>query len=99
MELGADVNAADRSGTTALLAAVRTRPTDNDAVFYGILRDAGADFLKADAFGDTALSIAAKYGQQELVDVLIRHGARVTDKGTHVLLGRLSKASQASKTL
>jgi ankyrin repeat protein/predicted Ser/Thr protein kinase len=68
---GAEVNAQDRSGTTALSAAV---DGGHDEVVPQLLAQ-GADVNRARTTGVTPLMIAAARGKQELVELLLNSGA------------------------
>lgn len=69
---GASLEATDANfGSTALLWAVWRRHQANVAV----LLDAGANFEAANRFGETALMMAARTGQHELIKPLLTKGA------------------------
>jgi ankyrin repeat protein len=71
IKAGADVNAQDSTGTTALLWAVRRdRPGAVDALLNG-----GAEVNRADRYGLTPLGMAAALGREALVRALLQHGA------------------------
>jgi ankyrin repeat protein len=83
IENGADVNAADKNGYTALMEAARKGHKEVVAT----LLKAGADICKrlekgneyrapTERRGDTALSIAERYEHQEVLDLLMAHGAQ-----------------------
>lgn len=84
LELGAEVNAVDRSGYTALMYASgaaarvmhvrRSRPSHGKVL---TLIEYGADVNAQHRYGNTALMYAAETGQIESVKTLIKHGADV----------------------
>jgi ankyrin repeat protein len=89
VELGADLNAADKNGTTPLLRAIRNR----NAPAVEELLDRGADFRATNTRGSTALQLAtwttgksgsgsphAKAQQEEIVRLL--HAAEQRGAGT-----------------
>ena len=99
---GADPNAADRSGVTPLHRAVRTR----SAAAVRSLLDAGAPVRQRNGRGSTPLHLAvqttgrsssgsaeARQQQAEIVQLLIAHGARATDRSSQ---GKTVSASAAS---
>jgi ankyrin repeat protein len=84
IEAGADPNASDKSGVTPLHRAVRTRC----AAVVRALLDGGADARRTNSSGSTPMQLAgwttgrggtgspeAKAQQEEIVDLLRRHGA------------------------
>jgi ankyrin repeat protein len=73
LEKGADVNATDKWGTTALMEAVRCK----DPELVKILIDAGADVNARDFYGYVALHIAVDLGLTEIVKYLLNAGADV----------------------
>jgi Ankyrin repeats (3 copies) len=68
---GADVDQADGSGTTPLMAAAAAGRT----TVVGVLADAGADLDLRDRLGRTALDRALAAGQNGVVRVLVERGA------------------------
>ena len=72
-EAGADPNAPDRYGQTALMAAAG----NGRAEVVGVLIKAGADVDAQNLFGWMALMAAAGNGRAEVVGVLIKAGADV----------------------
>ncbi|KAJ5634581.1 hypothetical protein N7528_002423 [Penicillium herquei] len=75
LEKGADINAKDKFGETALMLACKAR----DQAMMQFLLDNGADVnLKNDerAGGDTVLSFATTAGESQIVEMLLRRGAR-----------------------
>jgi ankyrin repeat protein len=68
IEAGADVNAVDSQGRTALMEAVAARRKS----LVALLLDGGADVEIVDEGGETALSQARASGDRELIDLLIR---------------------------
>jgi ankyrin repeat protein/predicted Ser/Thr protein kinase len=73
LDAGADVNAVDRRGTTALSEAV----DGGHAEIARMLLDRGADANAARATGVTSLMIAAARGNQTLVEMLLGVGGDV----------------------
>lgn len=73
IEHGADVNAKDNDGETALVAAV----TDNTGVSIRVLLDNGADPMLVDGNGMTALHRAARRGYGRAVKALLTFGKDV----------------------
>ncbi|HUU19571.1 MAG TPA: ankyrin repeat domain-containing protein [Sedimentisphaerales bacterium] len=68
---GADINAADNRGQTPLLAAVYI--SQKDAVELLIAKGADVNLMGG---GDNALSLAKKRNNKEIVDLLLKHGAK-----------------------
>ena len=69
---GADVNAKDGDGNTAMVwAAYR----GHDKVFTLLIK-AGADVNSKDSYGNTALLWAASKGNDKAVELLKQHGAK-----------------------
>ncbi|HXJ56652.1 MAG TPA: ankyrin repeat domain-containing protein [Verrucomicrobiae bacterium] len=71
IKAGADVNAQDSTGATALLWAVRRdKPGAVDVLLNG-----GAEVNRADRYGLTPLRMATSLGREALVRTLLQHGA------------------------
>ena len=68
---GADVNAVDKKGRTALMIAAQEGRTK----MVKLLLANGADVNAANTFGKTALSIATRRGDGALVELLKANGA------------------------
>ena len=73
IECGADVNARDENGMTAL----RQASVDGYKEIVKLLLENGADIESKDDLGRTALYNAAKCGHKEIVELLIEKGADV----------------------
>lgn len=73
---GADPNAADGNGDTALSLAAQF----GRAEVVALLLKSGASVDAADAKGVTPLMKAARFGREETVDELLRGGADVSRK-------------------
>lgn len=73
LENGADPNARNKKGETALMAAVKCCSRDENTV--RLLIEKGADLNLPDGTGSSPLHIAARRGDGELVDVLLTAGA------------------------
>ena len=71
---GADVNASNQYGDTALMVAVLNNV--NPEVIVILLKN-GADINAEDMYGNTALSSAAGSGYTEILSILLRNGADV----------------------
>lgn len=69
---GADVNAKDELGSTALIIAA----DDGNELLFGILLRSGADVNAANRYAWTALMLAAKKNHFEIVKKLLDHGAK-----------------------
>lgn len=100
LEKGADVNARDGKGNTALMYA----SFDGSRELAKLLISKGADVNARDELGITTLMCAAETGQLGQMLFLIRHGARVSPKTTEgltvidILEKRLSETSSAKVT-
>jgi ankyrin repeat protein len=69
---GANVNASDNNGYTALMRAALNGHTE----IARLLIAAGADVNASDNYGWTVLMCAVEYGRTEIVEILIAAGAR-----------------------
>jgi len=74
LQAGANVNAKDGFGTTALMRA--SYSDFGDAERVKLLLGHGADVTARDQSGDTALMKARRKGASEIVDLLVQAGAR-----------------------
>jgi len=74
VELGANVNAANKYENTALMKAAYRGSTD----LVGLLLESGAATDAKNLFGNTALMKAAYRGHAEVVEILLRSGADPT---------------------
>jgi ankyrin repeat protein len=86
---GADVNARNSLGWTALMKAIYNY--DLDRGFPGIvstLIEAGSEIETTIAYGTRPLMLAAGYGQAEVVDVLLEAGADVLARNEGGLTAR-----------
>ncbi len=97
---GADIDAADESGWTALMYAAQLAPS-NDAELQ-LLVDAHANVNRSSLHGDTALMMAAYRGY--LPDVLLKKGARINARNadgvtTLMLLAQHSDADTLKRAL
>lgn len=70
---GADLEHTSQAGDTALIIAIRKR--DHRLVRH--LVDQGADVNQTNRAGEAPLAIAERLGQEEIADLLRRHGATV----------------------
>lgn len=78
LALGADINARDEHGQTALMNAAR----DGQASVVRFLAERGADLNHHARYGLTALMLAVVRGHAEVVRVLVEAGADLTPVGT-----------------
>ena len=75
VDLGADVNAKDDKGSTALIEA--SYRGDRETV--SALVEIGADMNAKDNYGNTALIIASHEGYTDTVSILLKNGADVNE--------------------
>jgi ankyrin repeat protein len=73
LEMGADVNAVDETGATALHSAIAWNGGDAVAV----LLDYGADVLRQDRDGNTPLHYAVEYKMLDVAEALLRQNQAV----------------------
>ncbi|MBE33266.1 hypothetical protein CL647_04000 [bacterium] len=78
---GADVNATDNGGNTALHWAVRNGWED----IVQLLLDKGAEVNAKDKYGNRALNLVAFYGSEDIVQALVKAGADVNAKDSEGL--------------
>jgi ankyrin repeat protein len=79
LETGADIDALDTYGQTALMNAARR----GDAALAKALTGRGADLNHRGKYGLTALMIAVIGNHSEVVRLLVEGGADTTIPGTH----------------
>jgi len=77
LDQGANVNAVDSSGITALMTASELDRSD----VVKLLLEKGAEVNAADSFGSTALTKASERGHLEVVKLLLEKGAKVNAAG------------------
>jgi ankyrin repeat protein len=75
---GADIDARDAHGQTALMNAAR----DGQAPLVHLLTESGADLNHHAKYGLTAVMVAAIRGHAEVVRILVDGGADLTRRGT-----------------
>lgn len=73
LDSGANVNASERFGRTALMAAASSGAPE----MVQLLLDRGAEVEAKDVYGATALMIAARRNSVEIVRLLLKSGAQV----------------------
>lgn len=73
LDAGAEVDAADSDGTTALMAAAQYGQSE----IVTILINAGADIDAVDNTGGTPLMYAATYDEPKVIEILLAAGAQV----------------------
>lgn len=74
---GAGKDIADAAGRTPLMAAAETGDRTRLSFMLGV----GADVDKRDGEGNSALSIVARQGRDDLLELLLDRGAKVSDGG------------------
>ena len=77
LDAGANVNAQDENGTTALMMAIEQDWANPD--WTTLLLDSGIDINLKDNEGDTALDIAKYRERKDIVEILLTHGAEGKD--------------------
>jgi ankyrin repeat protein len=96
---GADINARDANGSSALLHAAQIRNTE----IAKLLIAAGADVNSKNNDDRTALMFAAKYGHTEMVKLLIAAGADVNAKdnygATALIYAALDRKTEIARLL
>lgn len=94
---GADVNASNASGRTALMSALLRR---NSSVVKELLRE-GANVDAGDAQGKTALMLAIAHNDLEMINLLLASGADVkledNKKNTALTLAKKSSLSKSKR--
>jgi ankyrin repeat protein len=76
MEMGADINAADDNGQSALMWAAAHRFLDRSEMVTLLIR-LGADVHLRDKSGQTARGLALRNGNQRIADLLVELGAPI----------------------
>jgi ankyrin repeat protein len=79
IEKGADINAKDNNGMTALMLASKNNRKEIVELVELLIKN-GADVNAKDIYGRTALMIASVNGHKEIVELLIKNGADVNAK-------------------
>ena len=82
LDKGADINARDIHGDTALLAATRS----GQEIMVAVLLSKGANIHATDKFGYTSLLWAVRNNHKSIVALLLERGANIDDKDAFVLL-------------
>ena len=77
LDAGANVNAKDKDGITALMVAAEV---NSNPEVINVLLKAGADVNEKDEYGGTALMSAAYGNNLKAIDVLLKAGADVNVK-------------------
>ena len=95
LDAGADVNAANQFGKTALMNAVE----NGNILTTSILLSRGADVNKETIVGLTALTFAAENGQIELTALLLERGAYLEARTRSGLTALLLAAQQCLRVL
>lgn len=98
IEVGADASIADKSGRTVVhYAATNNMPDVVKTVMEGKSK-VKPDLDAKDADGETPLMIAAKYGNERVIEVLMAHGADATvaDEAGHTPLETAVKLNYGS---
>lgn len=79
LDSGADPNARDKYGRTAMMVAIdRARSPLRAEEFVALLLDRGADPNARDTYGRTALMYAAEHGSRKAAALLLDRGADVS---------------------
>ncbi len=97
IDAGANVNASDINGDTALMKALDSKNPNT----VKMLIDAGADLQAVNKDGDNILMLASKNGNLDLVKMLIERGVDLNIKnslGNTALMLALDSAAQYKKT-
>ncbi len=98
LEHGADPNIYLPSGLT-LLTAAATFPKSKGTELVELLLSKGVEINTKDRFGSTALNIAAHYGNNELVSLLIKRGASIESRASQSLTPFLNNAANRIENL
>ncbi len=76
--MGVDVNARNKDGQTPLMCVAKCQPLPWRTALAKALIENGADVDARDNAGGTALIHAARTGNNEMMDLLYEHGARIS---------------------
>lgn len=91
LEQGADVNARDAHGQTALMRAA----LKGDVQLAGVLAEQGADLNVTAKYNLSALMLAVIGGHTEVVQILVEAGADLSIRGSKAVPGFYGKTGLA----
>lgn len=86
LDKGANIDAVDEDGRTALMMAVAFAPPTKLDVVVALLLQRGANPNVADKAGETALSLATRRNATRIVNMLVGSGAENTQKNSKDVL-------------